>query len=138
MVSPGDTVSCVFRVWWLHEFIYHQLRRKPADICGWYHRQYVFPTGAWVRFHSACWYFGVDERLSLWANSMWNIKSGPDKVSKIIPVFGICSFLHFERNGVERLHCCISLNWKLTCIEMMSSLAITLNNKWFILHLLCV
>lgn len=89
---PSLVVACV---------IYHQMRQKQAVIYWWYHRQYVLLAGPQVRFHSACWYFSVDERLSLWANGMWNINSGPDKVPQIIQAFWvlfISSFLSAPRN----------------------------------------
>lgn len=124
MVSPGDTVSCFPRVViaWV---IYHQMRQKQAVIYWWYHRQYVLLVGPQVRFHLACWYFSVDERLSLWANRMWNINSGPDKVPQIIQAFlvvFISSFLSAPTNwcpiplkGYPALSHCIMLSWVLIC-----------------------
>lgn len=95
MVSPGDTLPAFPRLVdaWV---ICHQMRQKQAVIYWWYHRQYVLLAGPQVRFHSACWYFGVDEKLSLWANRIWNINSGPDKVLQIIQAFLFYSFLHFS------------------------------------------
>ncbi len=123
MVSPGDTVPCFSQS--RHCMSYHQMRQKQAVIYRWYHRQYVLLAGPQVRFHSACWYFSVDERLGLWANRMWNINSGPDKVPQIIQAFlvlFISSFLSAPTNwcpiplkGYPALSHFFTLSWVLIC-----------------------